>query len=380
MKKERKQKAGSTKSAKTICHNKPRHMVKRGFTSTTERDENVGKPVWVKWIEPRGKQKHYHKGEVESFDAATRMHTIFYEHGERVPTRLAEQEAAGLLSWHAPGSAAKEQPARKAVAEPATGRKRRRQSDASPPAPEPAPKVEPAAAPYGESKSAYELERERNIAQNQAALAALGLDGPSLTRRPPPSPEELAARAERAAQLAAERAARLQEAFENRRASSRIATRPPPAAARSADRSLDRAEAEADRLRRQSRRRPAAAKGRGGKAAPALTAAQLASLSAADEWLCEMEEWLSPKVSDANLRNVMKVVGNLASGAGVVHPLTGARFREGEPVSPSTDFVALRAEANSFLRPEDDAGHGWRLDHPIGKCILFQHHLHASRR
>mmetsp|Transcript_742 Transcript_742/g.2451 ORF Transcript_742/g.2451 Transcript_742/m.2451 type:complete len:94 (-) Transcript_742:1798-2079(-) len=93
-----------------------------------------------------------------------------------------------------------------------------------------------------------------------------------------------------------------------------------------------------------------------------------------------MEEWLSPKVSDANLRNVMKVVGNLASGAGVVHPLTGARFREGEPVSPSTDFVALRAEANSFLRPEDDAGHGWRLDHPIGKCILFQHHLHASRR
>ena len=87
-------------------------MVKRGITTTTtERDENVGKPVWVKWIEPRGKQKHYHKGEVESFDAATRMHTIFYEDGERVPTRLAEQEAAGLLSWHAPGSAAKTQPA-----------------------------------------------------------------------------------------------------------------------------------------------------------------------------------------------------------------------------------------------------------------------------
>ena len=43
------------------------------------------------------------------------------------------------------------------------------------------------------------------------------------------------------------------------------------------------------------------------------------------------------------------------------------------------DLVALKADANRFLKPEDDSGHGWRLNHPIGKLIIFQAHL-ASRK
>lgn len=32
------------------------------------------------------------------------------------------------------------------------------------------------------------------------------------------------------------------------------------------------------------------------------------------------------------------------------------------------------------LHPDDDPGHGWRLDHPIGKLFLFQRHLFEQRR
>ena len=39
---------------------------------------------------------------------------------------------------------------------------------------------------------------------------------------------------------------------------------------------------------------------------------------------------------------------------------------------PSPSSCELRAAANRFLLPEDDPGHGWRLDHPIGKMGIFQ--------
>ena len=41
------------------------------------------------------------------------------------------------------------------------------------------------------------------------------------------------------------------------------------------------------------------------------------------------------------------------------------------------DLIALRAAANAFLLPQDDPGHGWRLDHPIGKLAIFQAHRHS---
>ena len=72
--------------------------------------------------------------------------------------------------------------------------------------------------------------------------------------------------------------------------------------------------------------------------------------------------------------------GDDATGQGVAHTRRGDVFRRGQPVSLDEDLVELRAAANRFLRPEDDPGHGWRLDHPIGKMAIFQAHLHAQRR
>ena len=60
----------------------------------------VGQRVWVEWLD--GKKKVSYGGVVESFNASTGEHTIFYDDDERVPTRIGEQEEAGLLSWRAP--------------------------------------------------------------------------------------------------------------------------------------------------------------------------------------------------------------------------------------------------------------------------------------
>jgi hypothetical protein len=68
----------------------------------------------------------------------------------------------------------------------------------------------------------------------------------------------------------------------------------------------------------------------------------------------------------------MKQARALASGAGVPHTVRADYFRKGAPVDMATDLAVLRADANEWLRPEDDPGHGWRLDHPIGKMQIFQ--------
>ena len=60
------------------------------------------------------------------------------------------------------------------------------------------------------------------------------------------------------------------------------------------------------------------------------------------------------------------------------HTRKATFFRRGEPVTLDEDLVALRVAANAFLLPEDDPGHGWRLDHPIGKMAIFQAHAHAK--
>ena len=89
-------------------------------------------------------------------------------------------------------------------------------------------------------------------------------------------------------------------------------------------------------------------------------------------WLEEMRKFFQNKLSEANLRNVMKQATALATGAGVPHTRKSTWFRKGEPVALDEDLVELRAAANRFLLPEDDPGHGWRLDHPIGKMGIFQ--------
>ena len=92
-----------------------------------------------------------------------------------------------------------------------------------------------------------------------------------------------------------------------------------------------------------------------------------------------MSAFFVDKLSEANLRNVMKQATLLATGEGVPHKRYPNRyFRKGEPVTLDEDMTELRAAANRFLLPEDDPGHGWCLDHPIGKMGIFQAYLHAK--
>lgn len=253
----------------------------------------------------------------------------------------------------------------------------------------------PAPAAPAAALSAYELQRLETMRQNALVLHALGVASASETLRacaktpekPPVDPVVRAARA-------AERHARMVEAQANRRSSSRLHKLPSPDAARPkryADESaeLEIAEREAMHVRKKVRAATVGAgRGRGSRAkgvlmevmSPDERADVAAAYEEASGWLAEMEQYFSPQLSPANLRNVMKQATALATGEGVRHTVRDAFFRRGEPVRLDEDLVALRAAANQFLLPEDDPGHGWRLDHPIGKLCLFQAHLHLTKR
>ena len=236
------------------------------------------------------------------------------------------------------------------------------------------------------SLSAYELQRLQNIKDNQLKLQALGLEAVAKEVREMVSTPEKASidPAVRAARIQ-ERAARLVEAQANRRASSRL-TGERAAPVRYADEYDAAAEAEEAALYRRSRKRARAAGGgrgsRGGGAndaalGPEERAALAEAYEEAEGWLEEMRRFFTDKLSEANLRNVMKQATALATGAGIPHTRKSNWFRRGEPVTLDEDLVELRAAANKFLLPEDDPGHGWRLDHPIGKMGIFQAYLHA---
>lgn len=85
------------------------------------------------------------------------------------------------------------------------------------------------------------------------------------------------------------------------------------------------------------------------------------------------------KISEQNVRNVMKQVTKLATGEGVRYesPSYGWKpnqyFQKGTPVTPLSDFVELMEMAQEC---EDkwgrDHGNGWLLSHPLKKMLLFQ--------
>ena len=229
--------------------------------------------------------------------------------------------------------------------------------------------------------SEYEKARLQTIEANRAVLSALGLDTFKLSptaRKRSLSEAELAARTEAKQQRAA-------EAEKNRRQSIRLKGQSTKGHKSTREIRALRKEQErrekADGLMRRRRRAHNKARSGGPKSAPPLTEAERAALErASGEWIGGMRRYLAARVSNANLRSVMRVVERLASGQGVDSGGLRTRtptFRKGQPVSMATDFAALRAEANVWLRPEDDPGHGWRLDHPIGKLALYQAHLAA---
>lgn len=224
-------------------------------------------------------------------------------------------------------------------------------------------------------KSEYEMERDRTIRANNEALNSIF--GLSWAHRKEPSAEEAAAAAlEREAKKAERLEKKLALAQSHRRLSSRLASRPVKTLSAGAEAASRRVEFE-ERWDRPEPPRASSGRGSSRKAVKdivELTPAQRASLGVAENWLEDMEAWLRPTHSDDNLRTVMRVVRLLAAGAGVATgPSNGNRvFLPSAPVDMTTDLVALRAEANAFLPPENDPGHGWRLNHPIGKLLLFQ--------
>ena len=57
-----------------------------------------------------------------------------------------------------------------------------------------------------------------------------------------------------------------------------------------------------------------------------------AAYDEAEGWLTEMQRYFTDKLSEANLRNVMKQATLLATGEGVPHTKRSDRFRLGQPV------------------------------------------------
>eukprot|EP00977_Amphora_coffeiformis_P010676 scaffold2510_cov169-Amphora_coffeaeformis.AAC.27 len=85
------------------------------------------------------------------------------------------------------------------------------------------------------------------------------------------------------------------------------------------------------------------------------------------------------KISDQNVRNVMRQVTKLANGEGIHYdsPKYGWKphqiFQKGIKITPLSDFVELMELAQ---QAEDmwgrDHGNGWLLSHPLKKMLLFQ--------
>ena len=202
--------------------------------------------------------------------------------------------------------------------------------------------------------SEYELQRLRTIESNESKLAEILGDAAQRCRK-----EKVALTAEQLEQRQLAKERRHRELLANQRGSSRIqekrareaeqALAQPVPSIYESEKALEAVERD---LPKQKRSR---AKRQKEDAGEVLTADQLASLADAQGWLGAMREYFSTKLSDSNLRNVMKVTTQLASGAGTrCHTKHDGVFCAGRPITMSTDFVALRREANECAPEEGE--------------------------
>jgi len=120
-----------------------------------------------------------------------------------------------------------------------------------------------------------------------------------------------------------------------------------------------------------------------------LSEDQRATLSQCDNWLCEMESFLSSVphgkmnrvCSSDNVRQVMKQVKLLVSGCGIGyrHWPSDVVFMKGNKVCLDEDFDILHDRAQCFENTHGhDLGNGWLLRHPIVKLKLFQEYMHGK--
>ena len=86
-------------------------------------------------------------------------------------------------------------------------------------------------------------------------------------------------------------------------------------------------------------------------------------------------------MSDSNLAACMRVIKKLTTGKGVTHRnKPGEAFLVGHAVTPKDNLEALRQQAGMWLPYRKgpgclDKGHGWALNHPLQKLILYKEHL-----
>ena len=100
--------------------------------------------------------------------------------------------------------------------------------------------------------------------------------------------------------------------------------------------------------------------------------------------LDHVAEFLSSRLSPSNLSSCMRVIKKLVSGQGVTHrSKPGEAFLFGHKLSPKDDLEEIRREGNEWLPYRKgpgclDKGHGWAINHPLTKLILYRDHVLAS--
>jgi len=101
------------------------------------------------------------------------------------------------------------------------------------------------------------------------------------------------------------------------------------------------------------------------------------SLSGAFD-LEDINVFLKTTVSDSNRAACLRVIKKLTTGQGVKHRnRPGETFLVGHTLVPSDDLEGILTAANSWLPHRKgplclDKGHGWALNHPLQKLILYK--------
>ncbi len=95
-----------------------------------------------------------------------------------------------------------------------------------------------------------------------------------------------------------------------------------------------------------------------------------------NKWLQDMEQYFLKEVgnSSTNVQRVIGTVKKLVNGEGIQHPTTRAYFKRNVHVQLHDDFYALLDEASEWVcQNGGDRGHGWLVEHPVKKCLIYQH-------
>ena len=86
-------------------------------------------------------------------------------------------------------------------------------------------------------------------------------------------------------------------------------------------------------------------------------------------------------MTKSNRMACLRVIKKLVTGKGITHRnKPGEVFLQGYTVTPQDDLEAIRASASAWLPHLKgvgclDKGHGWAINHPLTKLIMYKHHL-----